>query len=234
MTPRIYAAKILLISDDPTTARTWAFLFTQKGLSTELAGSAEEALSAWERDAFDLILIDVHTPALDCIGLCQQLRAVAANPILVLPRQNSESHLLRAYEAGADECIVKPISPQLLLAKVLAWQRRAWTVPTEALDRLQAAGAQLDPARRELVIGSGAAIRLTNLEFRLLHLLMSNSGRPLDSKLIVERVWGFDGSGEGALLKNLVYRLRRKIEADPSHPHYLQMVSGEGYVFFAD
>ena len=234
MTPRIYAAKILLISDEPTTAHTWANLFGLKGLSTELAGSAKEALSAWERDTFDLILIDVYTPALDCLELCRQLRAVAANPILVLPRQNSESHLLRAYEAGADECIVKPISPQLLLAKVLAWQRRAWTVPTEALDHLQAADVQLDPVRRELMIGSGAAIRLTNLEFRLLHLLMSNSGQPLDSKLIVERVWGCDGSGEGALLKNLVYRLRRKMEADPGHPHYLQMVAGEGYVFRSD
>jgi DNA-binding response OmpR family regulator len=234
MTPRIYAAKILLVSDDPTTARTWAFLFSQKGLATELASSAEEALALWERDSFDLIVIYTQTSALDGIDLSKQLRAVAVNPILLLPFQGDEPHLLQAYEAGVDECIVRPISVRLFLAKVLAWQRRAWTVPTEALDSLQAADVQLDPARRELVTDNGVVIKLTNLEFRLLHLLMSHRGHPLDPNLIVERVWGCEGSGEGALLKNLVYRLRRKIEPDPSQPRYIEMVTGEGYVFRLD
>jgi len=234
MTPRIHAAKVLLVSDDPTTARTWAFLFSQKGLVTEIAHTTEEAMAVWERDSFDLVVIDAETPALDAIELCRQLRLVAVNPILVLPFQAEETYLLSAYEAGADDCLVKPISPRLLLAKVLAWQRRAWTVPTEALDSLRAADMHLDSTRRELVTARGAAIKLTNLEFRLLHLLMSRPGCPVDSDLIVERVWGYEGNGEGALLKNLVYRVRRKIEPDPSQPRYLQMVAGEGYVFRFD
>jgi DNA-binding response OmpR family regulator len=234
MTPRIHAAKVLVVSDDLITARTWAYLLSQKGLVSELAGTAGEALALWERDAFDLILIDVVTPALDDIDLCRQLRAMAINPILLLPLRADEAHLLRAYEAGADECILKPISPRLMLSKVLAWQRRAWTVPAEALDSLVAADVQLDPARRELVTAGDVSVKLTNLEFRLLHLLMSHPGRPLETNLIVERVWGYEGDGEGALLKNLVYRLRRKIEPDPSHPRYLHMVAGEGYGFQCD
>lgn len=234
MTPRIHAAKILLVNDEPATARTWAFLFSQKGLATELAFTAEEALSLWERDSFDLIVIDAQTPNLNAIELCRQLRLVAVNPILLLPFQADEVYLLSAYEAGVDDCLVKPVSPRLFLAKVLAWQRRAWTVPTEALDSLHTAGVQLDPARRELMTANGAVIKLTNLEFRLLHLLMSHPGCPIDSNLIVERVWGYEGNGEGALLKNLVYRLRRKIEPDPAQPRYLQMVAGEGYVFQFD
>ena len=230
MTPRIYAARILLVSDEPTTARTWAFLFAQKGFVSELAGSAGEALALWERDPYDLVVIDEHTPALDGIALCRRLRAMAVNPILLLPVRGEEAQVLRAYEAGADECIVKPISPRLLLAKLLAWQHRAWMVPTKALPKLQAADVQLDPDRRELVMAGDGAVKLTNLEFRLLHLLMSQPGRPFDSDLIVERVWGYDG-GEAALVKNLVYRLRRKIEPDPSQPRYLQMVAGEGYSF---
>lgn len=133
-----------------------------------------------------------------------------------------------------DECIVKPISARLFLTKVLAWQHRAWTVTTEALDTLQTADVQLDPARKELVTANGAVIRLTNLEFHLLHLLMSHRGRPLNSNLIVERVWGYEGNGEGALLKNLIYRLWRKIEPDPSRPCYIEMVAGEGYAFRCD
>jgi DNA-binding response OmpR family regulator len=231
MTPRLLADKILLISDDPATAHTWAFLFSQKGLATELASSADEALELWDKEAFDLTVIDSNTPALDDVELYHQMRAVAVNPILLLPFQADELHLLQAYEAGVDECIVKPVSPRLLLAKVLSWQRRAWTVPTEALDSLQAADLQLNPTRRELVATNGTVIKLTNLEFRLLHLLMSHSGRPVDSNLIVERVWGIHGNGENILLKNLVYRLRRKIEPEPGQPRYIQLLPGEGYVF---
>jgi DNA-binding response OmpR family regulator len=178
MPPRIYAARILLVSDEPTTARTWAFLFAQKSLVTELAASAGEALVLWEKDPFDLVVIDEQTPALDCVALCRRLRAVAVNPILLLPLHGEEAQVLRAYEAGADECIVKPVSPRLLLAKVLAWQHQAWKVPTEALPKLHTADVQLDPARRELVMAGDGAVNLTNLEFRLLHLLISQPGRP--------------------------------------------------------
>jgi DNA-binding response OmpR family regulator len=76
-------------------------------------------------------------------------------------------------------------------------------------------------------------IRLTNLEFRLLHFLMLNEGKVVDSGLIVERVWGRSNQGDSALLKNVMYRLRRKIEPEPAHPHYLQTLSGEGYLFHA-
>lgn len=234
MTPRMHAAKILLISDDPTTARTWAYLFSQKGYATELAAPTDGALAAWDRDSFDLIVIDAQTPMLDDIDLCRQLRLVAVNPIVLLPFHSDEPHLLQAYEAGVDECIVKPVSPRLLLAKVSAWQRRAWTVPTEALDCLQVADLHLDPASRQLVTAGGRPTKLTNLEFRLLHLLMSHAGRPLDTNLIVERVWSHEGNGEGVPLENLVDRLRRKIERDPSQPRYIQMVAGEGYAFQSD
>jgi len=192
------------------------------GLEVALAGSAEEAMTQWTNGVFDLTLIDVHTPQLDGVDLCRRLQAEAVNPILLLTPRSDEAHLLEAYQAGADECIAKPISPSL---------RRSWTVPTEALDSLQVGDLQLNPARRQVVTPSGAIVKLTNLEFRLLHLLMSHQTQVLDTNLIIDRVWGYTGGGDTVLLKNLVYRLRRKIEPDPSQPRYIQTVTGAGYSF---
>ncbi len=90
---------------------------------------------------------------------------------------------------------------------------------------------RLAPARREVITTTGSAVKLTNLEFRLLHLLMSHPGQVLGSNLIIDRVWGYTGGGDTVLLKNLVYCLRRKIEPDPSQPRYIQTVAGEGYSF---
>lgn len=231
MSAQIVGAKVLLVTDDSQIGRVWAYALGEMGLEVALAGSADEAMTRWADEVFDLVLIDAHTSQLDIIDLCQRLHAEAANLILLLTPRTDEAHLLEAYQAGADECISKPISPSLFLAKVKTWLRRSWTLPTEALDALQAGDLQLDPTRRQVVTPTGSVVKLTNLEFRLLHLLMSHQGQVLDSNLIIDRVWGHTGGGDTVLLKNVVYRLRRKIEPDPSQPRYIQTTAGEGYSF---
>jgi two-component system response regulator RegX3 len=223
--------RVLLVSDDPEAGRVWTYALGQRDVQVVLLGSAKDALARWAEEAFDLVIIDVYTPQLDGIDLCRRLRAEAIAPILLFTPRGDETHILQAYQVGADECIVKPISPPLFLAKVRAWLRQAWTVSAEALDSLQAGELQLDPARRQVVTATGCAVKLTNLEFRILHLLMSHQGHVLESDTIVGRVWGYSGMGESALLKNVIYRLRRKIEPEPSQPRYIQTVAGVGYAF---
>jgi DNA-binding response OmpR family regulator len=137
---------------------------------------------------------------------------------------------LHGYEAGADECIVKPIGRGLMRAKIRAWLRRSWTVSTDVLSPLDAAGLRLDPGQRQLSTPAGATIKLTNLEVRLLYLLMSHPGQVFRSEEIVARVWGYETDQEGALIKHLVYRVRHKVEPAPGHPRYVQTADG-GYVF---
>lgn len=129
---------------------------------------------------------------------------------------------------------MKSIGPPLFLAKARAWLRRSWTISAETLNSVQMDDLCLNPARREVVTASGSTAKLTNLEFRLLYFLMSHRGQVLESDLIVDRVWGYDGGGESALLKSLVYRLRRKIEDEPDHPRYIHTVTGVGYTFDPD
>ncbi len=225
-------SNVLLVSNDPEVSGIWTFALRQMGLEATLATSEPEAVDHWSRGTFDLVVIDVYGPALDGIEVTRQLRSQAVNPILLFTPNRDETHMLEAYRAGVDECVVKPVSPSLFMAKVRAWLRRAWTVPAEALDNVQAGTLCLDPARREVSMESGSVVKLTNLEFRVLHLLMCHRGQVLPSDLIVDRVWGYIGEGDSVLLKNVVYRLRRKIEPDSSEPRYLQTVAGEGYVFY--
>lgn len=224
-------AHVLLVSDDPSVGQIWAFALRQMGTEPVAIRTAPEALQRWVEGAFDLIIIDVHSQQLDGINLCRQLRTEAVNPILLFTPVADEAHVLEAYQAGADECVVKPVSPSLFVAKVRAWLRRSWTMPAEALGCLQAGDLNLDPGGRMVKAAGGSSVKLTNLEFRLLYLLMRHPGQVLPSDLIVDRVWGYQAGGDSALLKNVVYRLRRKIEPEPGQPKYIETVAGEGYSF---
>jgi DNA-binding response OmpR family regulator len=139
--------------------------------------------------------------------------------------------MLKAYESGVDEYVIKPIGPLVFLAKVNAWLRRSWTVPTTMLESVQSAEFRLDPSARLLLRPDGSAIKLTNLEFRLLHFMMLNQNQVLNGVLLVERVWGYSWHGDSSVLKNVIYRLRRKLELDPQNPSYLKTIPGEGYIF---
>jgi two-component system response regulator VicR len=158
------------------------------------------------------------------------MREHVSVPILFLTPINNETHMLEAYQAGADECVIKPISPALFLAKVKVWLHRTWTVQVESLDKLMVGDLTLDPAKHHLFNADGRKIRLSNLEFRVLYLLVDHPNQLFTNEEIIERVWGFYGDGSSALVKNVIYRLRKKIEANPNQAKYIRTETG-GYTF---
>lgn len=222
--------KIFVVCDQSDTAPVWGYILGQKGLAVILETSFEKAIDRWSTEITDLVVIDVDVPHQDRMELYRRFRAVSVAPILLFLPTYHETQILDAYAAGVDEVVVKPISPALFLAKIMAWTRRSWTVPVNGLSLLKAGKHRLDPARRCIVNTDGQEIKLTNLEFRLLHLLMSRPGSVFSAEDMVESIWGGYGNGDQVLLKNVVYRLRRKIEADPGRPALLQTGPG-GYSF---
>jgi DNA-binding response OmpR family regulator len=126
--------------------------------------------------------------------------------------------------------VIKPISPAIFLAKIMAWVRRSWTVPVASLNLIKAGEYKLEPTHRCLVKPDQEEVGLTSLEFRMLHLLMSRPGHVFSAEEIIQSIWGGFGDGDQVLLKNVVYRLRKKIESDSSHPLLLQTWPG-GYAF---
>jgi two-component system, OmpR family, KDP operon response regulator KdpE len=230
--PQELRPRVLLVCDRPQEIARWSRLLPGKSMDLIPAGSLDRALEIWSESVPDLALIDVNASQPDGIEICRQLRPEASVPLLVVMDECDEDCQLQAYRAGADDCLVRPFSPALFQAKLDAWLRRSWTVPAEALAELEAGGVHLDPILRAVIFESGRIARLTNLEFRLLSLLMSNPGRALQPDDIVQRVWGFSGGGvESVMLKNVVYRLRKKVEPDPAHPVYLLTEPGLGYRF---
>ena len=227
-------SKVLLIGDDPEVTLVWGYMLNQRGIETSIISSPDnDSTERRPEYAHDLIIVDKSSTQINVIRLVRHLRSEVTVPILVLLPTSEEGIALDTYEAGADEVITKPIGLHLFLAKVNAWMRRSWTVPASLLSSFQAGDLRLDPAQRQLYLKSGSVVKLTSLEFRLLHLLMSHPNQVLESALIIDRMWGSNSGGDTALLKNVVYRLRRKIEPDPSQPRYIQAVTGEGYMFVA-
>jgi two-component system, OmpR family, response regulator MtrA len=225
-------SKTLMISDELEAAQIWCYILKQKGIETSLVTPSDDDTTERRPEyGHDLILIDVNSAQMNVMRLIRQMRTETTVPILLLFPRDDDALALEAYEAGADDVIIKPINPRVFLAKVKAWLRRSWTIPASMLQSFQVGDFRLDPTQRNLTLASGTVIKLTSLEFRLLHLLMSRPNQTLESSLIVDRVWGANGGGDNTLLKNVVYRLRRKIEPDPSQPCYILSVSGEGYMF---
>jgi two-component system, OmpR family, response regulator len=222
--------KVFVVCDQRDTAPVWGYVLRQQGLIVILETSMEKAIDRWSTEMPDLVVLDLDVSHEERMDLYQKFRAVSVAPILLFLPAYHEIEILEAYHAGVDDVVVKPVSPAIFLAKISAWMRRSWTVPIDNLSLVKAGKHRLEPGRRCLIDPDGMEIRLTNLEFRLLHLLMSRPGFVFSLEEIIESIWGGYGSGDQVLLKNVVYRLRRKIEEDPSHPLSLQTGPG-GYSF---
>jgi two-component system response regulator RegX3 len=183
-----------------------------------------------QQDRFDLIILDLQSCP-EALAMLRRLRPRFVNPILLLAPEGNEVYCLEGYRAGADECICQPVAPAVLLAKVTAWLRHRWTVRIESLAPLQGGGLRLEPERHQVVTAAGVAVRLTNVELRLLHLLMRHPGQILAPEAMVPAVWGAEGGGDARILRRVVRRLRAKIEPNPRRPRTILTARGRGYTF---
>ena len=222
--------KVFVVCDQKDTAPVWGYILRQQGLIVVLETVIDKALDRWSAEMPDLVVIDVNVDKYDPMELYRNFRALSVAPILLFLPTHHETRILDAYANGVDEVVVKPISPPIFLAKIIAWMRRSWSMPADGLNTVKVGKHKLDPARRCITDPNDNEIKLTNLEFRLLHLLMSRPGQIFLVNDLIETIWGGYGQGDQVLLKNVVYRLRKKIEVDPSRPVLLQTWQG-GYSF---
>jgi two-component system alkaline phosphatase synthesis response regulator PhoP len=218
--------RVFVVCDQDETAPIWGYIIREKGLVAILEKSVQRAMERSMEEIPDLIVIDVNAPHAQRIELCQKFRALTASPILLFMPTNNEAEILEAYQIGVDECVIKPISPAIFLAKIMAWANRSWAIP---MSPVRAGKLKLDPARRSVVEPGGDEIKLTNLEFRLMHLLMSRPGYVFKNEEIMQTVWGVHG--DLAVLKNVIYRLRKKLDLDSDKLPYLIQTWPGGYSF---
>ncbi len=219
--------KILVVDDDLELLRLIAFALREAGYLVLEAQDGPDGLAAFERERPDLVVLDVNLPRLGGFEVLKRLRASGAEtPVMMLTVRAAEEDQVLGLDLGADDYLTKPFSPRTLLARVRALLRRASAAPPAPLS---SGDLTLDTEHQTVSVRGGTAVRLTHLEARLLQFLLANGGRTLSPERLLSHVWGSRGMGDRQLLKQLVHRLRRKIERDPADPRYLVTESGVGY-----
>jgi DNA-binding response OmpR family regulator len=218
--------KALIVDDDRVLADLVAFTLRRDGFEVTQAHDGEMALRRWADEQPDLIILDVNMPKLDGFAVCRRIREQGDTPIILLTVRGEEDDIVRGLALGADDYIVKPFSPRQLVARAQAVLRRVGKTPAPAIR--QVGELTLDPSRRELRLGEGEAITVTPLENRLLDYLMINAGQILTIETLINHIWGAEG-GDRDMLRQLVRRLRSKIEPNPAQPIYIETVPGLGY-----
>jgi len=228
MSSETKAIRVLIVCDQSDTAPLLGYMIRENGLNAIIETSVQRALDRAMEIMPDLIVIDVNAPHPERIALAKKYRSLSKKPILLFLPAHHETEILEAYHAGVDECIVKPISPAIFLAKITSWSRRSTTSPLRPLNSPQ---LWLDSAKRLARTAEGEKISLTNLEFRLLRLLMNRPEYVFRNEEIILAVWGISGQSDQTALKNVVYRLRKKLGEDRE---YMIQTSPGGYSFIED
>lgn len=222
--------KILVVDDDQDLLSLVGFALSQSGLAVVKATDVASANRVFAQEAPDLAILDINLPDGTGFEICEAIRRQSRIPVMMLTARGEEEDLVRALDLGADDYLTKPFSPRTLLARVRALLRRAGL---EAGGAMTVGDLRLDLEAHALQIGNGAAVKLTKLETRLLQILIANAGHVVATERLLTHVWGHRGSGDRQLLKQLVHRLRQKIEEDPAAPRYLKTESGAGYLLEA-
>jgi DNA-binding response OmpR family regulator len=218
--------KILVVDDDADLLALVGFALTQAGFAVVKAADVRTALRVFAVEAPDLAVLDINLPDGTGFGICEAIREQSRIPVMMLTARGEEEDLVKALELGADDYLTKPFSPRTLLARVKALLRRAGL---ETGGAMSAGRLSLDLEAHSLRVGDAAPVKLTKLETRLLQILIANAGHVVSTERLLTHVWGHRGSGDRQLLKQVVHRLRQKIETDPAEPEYLRTESGAGY-----
>ncbi len=225
------ASHVLIIEDDPNTVKLVALYLGRDGHKVLSARDGLEGLRLAREVRPDLIVLDLMLPRLDGMEICRVLREESDVPIVMITARVDEQDRLAGLDIGADDYVTKPFSPRELAARVRAVLRRTARDGHETgPSRLEHKDVTVDLNTRVVQSGS-RKLNLTPTEFRLLVMLMRETGRTFTREQIIDRVFGYDFDGFDRTVDAHVTNVRRKLEPEPKKPRYLHTVYGVGYRF---
>lgn len=222
-----------IVTDENDERDALAFVIRHAGLAVATGSDVKRVMANWSQHPADLIVIayDDDAHALEDV---RAAREVSTAPLLLIVNPTPEYRHCQLLQAGADIVLQRPVALRLVARYAQVLLRRAASVPAFVLPTLELDDISLDPTTRTVSVGGSASRRLTQLEFRLMYVLMMNRNQVIPSDVIVERVWGHLGEGDRDLVRGVVSRLRHKIEPDPDNPRFIQTIPGVGYRFSVD
>jgi two-component system response regulator RstA len=227
---------ILLIEDDARLAELTAAYLEQNGLRVIVEARGERALERFTQEHPRLVLLDLLLPGKDGLSICRELRAASTVPILILTAKDTDLDHVIGLEAGADDYVMKPVDPMVLLARVRALMRRVERSNTSGIERkpdVQLGQLRISETSREVWL-MGNAVPLTTQEFELLSLLARRAGELVSRDEVFRAMRGIDYDGLDRSIDGRVSKLRRKLGDDASSPTRIKTVWGKGYLLVPD
>ncbi len=217
-------SKILIVEDETDLQKLMEIHLNREGYETFSAGSAEEALPLIETQKFDLCIFDWMLPGVSGIKLCEMY--AGKFPILLLTARAETADIVRGLSAGADDYVTKPFEIPVFLARISALLRRkTWEKINQPLSLLKMGGTVLDAAAHKC-LKEGNEVHLTPMEFKLLSLLIENSGRVLSREKLVNYLQDGDATVVDRTIDQHIFSLRKKLSQDADH---IETIRGVGY-----
>ena len=222
-------ADILVIEDDKTIQNFIRITLKTKGYRCDLAGDGLTGISCFYANNPDLILLDLGLPDLDGMEVLDQIRQESDVPVIVVSARGMEQEKVGALDAGADDYITKPFNAGELLARIrVALRHRSNAPKQEPVFELDT--FKMDFEKRKVFVRDGE-VHLTPIEYKMLTLLVNNSGKVLTHHFIQQEVWGYDTTDDYQSLRVFMANIRRKIEEDSTKPRFILTEVGVGYRF---
>ena len=218
--------RILVVDDDPRTLRYVRDTLTKAGFTPLVTGDPEEALSQFETDRPELVLLDLMLPGDDGIELMKRFLVIAEVPVIFLSGYDRDETIARAFDLGASDYVVKPFSSTELLARIRAALRRQER--PKQTEPFVAGELMIHYGERRVTLGADE-VQLTTTEYRLLCELAGSAGHVLSHDLLLQRIWGAESVGDTRPLRTVVKTLRRKLRDDANNPQYILTVPRVGY-----
>ncbi|MEY4434721.1 MAG: hypothetical protein RIR16_761 [Actinomycetota bacterium] len=220
--------KILVVDDDNALREMVGIVLESEGFELSFHDAGSGALEKFQEVNPDLVLLDVMLPGKDGIQVCSEIRSKAGTPIIMLTAKTESEDVVRGLEAGADDYVVKPFDPTVLIARIKARLRPLTQVVEASGDLVTLGPLILDITGHEVRRGE-ERISLTPLEFSLLLTLAQKPKQVFTREMLLELVWGYHYKADTRLVNVHVQRLRSKIEDDPDNPKIVTTVRGIGY-----
>ena len=225
--------KILIIDDEPTMLRLVEVIVARAGAKVYTATNGEEGLRQFHTCQPDIVILDVMMPGVDGFETCRLIRRFSDVPIIMLTVLERDKDVIRGFDSGADDYVIKPFNPDVLVARARAVLHRT-ALPSLAQEPepiIYDDGYLTIDMKGRRVFVQGEPVKLSAKEYQLLTYLFQNAGQVLTFRQISENIWGWEYRDNTDYVHVYVHRLRQKLEQNPQRPNYLVTAHGVGYRF---
>ena len=232
----VYNKKILVVDEEAIIRHLLSTNLTKQGYIVFLASDGKEALEIFTKEQPNLVVLDIVLPKLDGYEVCRRIRENSKTPIIIITSLGNISDRIKGLNLGADDYIIKPFYPEELEARIYSVLRRTdnqtQLEPKKTQNILSFNGFVFDKNKQQL-IKNNSIVKLTNIESSLLKLLIDNADKELARTFILRSIWGYTPERyvDMRIVDVHIFRLRSKLEEDPSNPDFILTIRGTGYLF---